>query len=214
MRRLLVAVLVVGGCVASASPAAAQGPMALPPAYTTSPWTPPWYAPAPSPAPDPSWDAWDPASAMARATGRAGLGGRRVLETAQRMIEQGVIVRGSCYDWVDAVFHQASGRWHDSFHGSRAHHRYAQVSDLQPGDWVLFEHEGGGTHSAIFVDWADPSARVATMMSYPGQRRDEPGRYGTYALSSAYRIIRMTDDPPDARPARPARPARRPRAHH
>ena len=81
-------------------------------------------------------------------------------------------------------------------------------------NWVLFEHEGGGTHSAIFVDWADPSARVATMMSYPGQRRDEPGRYGTYALSSAYRIIRMTDDPPDARPARPARPARRPRAHH
>jgi hypothetical protein len=187
------------------------------PTYGTIP---PWnattvaIAPVAPPSIDPTWQTWDPAYAMARAEQHGTPGGDRVLSAARTMIDEGAIVRGSCYDWVDAVFTRASGHRHDAFHGSIAHGPYAQVQDFQPGDWVLFvhsEYEGEAqTHSAIFVGWADESARVAVMMSYPGQRRDEPGRYGTYVLTRAYRIIRLSDEP--AAPSRPHR-AHASRAH-
>lgn len=180
-------------------PAAAQDRMAA--TYgTIPPWTPtsPYVAPAPPPPVVDQWASWDPQYQMRVGESRATPGGLRVLHTAQAMIDQSVVVRGSCYDWVDAVFTQASGHRSDAFHGGRTHGPYAQVQDFQPGDWVLFvtgEYEGQVmTHSAIFIGWTDEAQRVAMMMSYPGQRREEPGRYGTYTLDRAYRIIRLSDE--------------------
>jgi hypothetical protein len=214
---LTVVALVVAGWALAAHPAVAQeraGLLAAPAPYGTIP---PWTAtsatvtsPAP-PMPDPSFDAWDPAYAMRAAELHAAPGGGRVLRAAETMIDSGTIVRGSCYDWVDAVFTHASGQRHTILRGGPEHGPYAQTSDFRPGDWVMFVNESFGgdrshTHSAIFVGWVDESAHVAMMVSYPGGRRDEPGRFGTYDLSLAYRIERMDDAvPPPAHRGHAAR---------
>lgn len=181
---------------------------------TIAPWTTASVAPAPPPV-DPQWQAWDPAYAIQHAELRAAPGGNRVLHAAQTMISDGTVVRGSCYDWVDAVFTRAGGRWHQTFHSSIEHGPYAQVQDFQPGDWVMFINEGFGgdpahTHSGIFVGWADEASRVAVVMSYPGGRRSEPGRYSTYDLTHAYRIQRMEDEAPPPPSPRRSRSGRHP----
>jgi hypothetical protein len=176
------------------------GPWSPPPVAPPPPWVAPTTTidPAPSEA-EGQWQSWDPEYQIHDAELRAAPGGRRVLQTARTMIEQGTIVRGSCYDWIRTVFERSSGRWSDAFRGRIRSGPYAEVHDLQPGDWVLFINESMGgdpshTHSAIFVGWADPTERAATMMSYPGGRRTEPGRYGTYTLTRAYRVVRMADE--------------------
>ncbi len=165
---------------------------------------PPWTPVAPAPLVDPGWQSWDPDYQMQNAQLHATPGGGRALRAAQAMIDQDIVVRGSCYDWIHTVFERAGGRWDDAFRGRIERGPYAQAQDVQPGDWVLFINEAFGgdashTHSAIFVGWADASTRDAVMVSYPGGRRDEPGRYGTYTLTRAYRIVRMEDAEPAPR---------------
>ena len=194
---LLVVGLVVSGW---AAPAEAQDPMrAL--ASLVFGTIPPWTSTAapPTPRTEAPWQPWDPGPTMEMPGRGASPGGERVLSAADAMIRDGTIVRGSCYGWVDAVFTRAGGVRHQVFHGSITRGPYAQVGDFRPGDWVLFAHEGGVTHSAVFVRWTDEGSRVAEMMSYPGQRREEPGRYGSYQLTQAYRIIRMDDALPTPR---------------
>ncbi len=194
----------------SAAPAAAQfGGAGI--GATIPPWSTISAAPSPAPSYDPVWSAYDPAYAMPRAEASAAPGGQRVLRSAQSMFDAGTVVRGSCYDWVEAVFRNAGGTWHDAFRGRIESGPYAATSELRPGDWVLFVNGDYGdarthTHSAIFISWADESQRAAVMMSYPGGRRDEPGRFGSYTLDRVYRIQRMADDLPVA-------PARRTRSH-
>lgn len=214
--RLALFASVLAACVWPAHSAAAQdGAWALAAPRTGGATIPPWTPSSVAPPPvDPAWQAWDPAWAMQNAQAHAAPGGGRVLRVAQSMLEDGTVVRGSCFDWVDAVFHRVGGHWHDAFHSSIAHGPYAQTADLQPGDWVMFINESYGgdeahTHSAIFVGWAEEATHTAIMMSYAGGHRDEPGRYGTYDLSHAYRIVRMLDDAPDAAPAHAAHRGRR-----
>lgn len=184
-----------------ASPAAAQ----VGGGATIPPWSTITTTPSVAPSFDPVWSAYDPAYALPRAEAAAAPGGQRVLRAAESMIDQSVVVRGSCYDWVEAVFRNAGGTWHDAHRGRIESGPYAATSALRPGDWVLFingEYDGViHTHSAIFISWADEAQRTAVMMSYPGSRRDEPGRYGSYTLDRVYRIQRMADELPVA-PAR------------
>jgi hypothetical protein len=146
---------------------------------------------------DPGTLSWDPDQALVAAAAQATPGPRRVLDTARSMIDDSTIVRGSCFDWVDAVYHRAGGHSHDTFHGGQSG-PYAQVSDLQPGDWTFFINHSWGddTHSAIFINWIDQSSREAQMVSYAGGHRDEPGRFGDYELTSVFRVVRMEDAPP------------------
>lgn len=215
--RLTVLALTLAGLVLStlaAHPASAQerGRMLASPYGTIPPWSATSVAVMPSaPPPAPSFDPWDPSYAMRTAEMRAAPGAQRVLRAAQQMIDSDTIVRGSCYDWVEAVFARATGQRHAIRRGGPQHGPYAQTSDFQPGDWVMFVNESFGgdrthTHSGIFVGWIDESAHVAMMMSYPGGRRDEPGRFGSYDLSLAYRIERMDDalPPPPAHRTRHA----------
>lgn len=202
--------LAVAFAILAAALAAPQAASAQEPATTLGSllgaMIPPWSPVAPAPPPvDPAWQSWDPDYQMQSAQLNAAPGGGRVLRTAQAMMDQGTVVRGSCYDWIHTVFERAGGRWSDAFRGRIESGPYAPAEDFAPGDWVLFINESFGgdashTHSAIFVGWADASARTAVMVSYPGGRRDEPGRYGTYELTRAYRIVRMEDAEPVARP--------------
>jgi hypothetical protein len=180
--------LTVVACAASASAQPGRFP-ALPPPFVAGPS-------AVAPSFDPS-SSWDPYSALLSAETRATAGGRRVLETTRTMLDDGTVVRGSCFDWVDAVYHRAGGHWHDAFHGhGPSRGPYADASVLQPGDWVFFvNHEfGDDTHSAVFVAWADERAQTAVVASYAGGHRDEGGRFGTYTLTSVFRVVRMIDD--------------------
>ena len=121
-------------------------------------------------------------------------GARRVLSTARQLIDGEVVIRGSCYTWLNAVYTRAGGRKHNVFNGNRRN-RFADTSLLQPGDWVFFvNHDYGDVgHSAIFVAWLDADRKDALMVSYPGERRQVPGRYSSYVLDNVYRIDRMSD---------------------
>ncbi|MBK8170705.1 MAG: hypothetical protein IPK60_10250 [Sandaracinaceae bacterium] len=145
---------------------------------------------------------------IADAIVHASPGARRVLEMARTMINDVTIVRGSCWDWVHEVYTRARGDTERVF-GSRLTGPFGDTALIEPGDWIYLNHvEGGGTHSAIFVAWADEPSRVALMVSYAGGRSNTPGRFGQYDLSAVYRIMRLSDSevtPP---------PPRRQHRHH
>jgi hypothetical protein len=121
-------------------------------------------------------------------------GARRVLATARTLIDDEVIIRGTCFTWLNAVYRQAGGRFSTVFSGDRRG-RYASADQLAPGDWVRFVNHsyGGVTHSAIFIAWIDRASSTALTVSYPGERRETPGRYREYALTSVYQIDRMRE---------------------
>ena len=131
---------------------------------------------------------------MLRAEQEAAAGARRVLTTARTLIDDEVVIRGTCYTWLAAVYRQAGGRFTTAFSGDRRG-RYATAEQLQPGDWIHFINHsyGNGTHSAIFIGWTDRGSSIALTASYPGERREVPGRYREYELTSVYRIDRMRE---------------------
>jgi hypothetical protein len=207
MRVGLLALLALG--VAS-SAAAQDGARALPPPWPPPPpgaTLPPTHPEAPMPSPE-----WDPDGALRSAREHAAPGAQRVLDATRTMLDEDTIVLGSCFTWVEALFHRAGGVQHEVYRGSRHSGPYAEAAVLLPGDWVFFLNRGfeDVTHSAVFVAWVDEPSRVALMVSYPGGRRQEPGRFGTYELTGVYRVMRMDDAPPP--PPRPVRSrARHPR---
>jgi hypothetical protein len=129
-------------------------------------------------------------SAEQQATG----GARRVLSTARALIDDEVVIRGSCYTWLSATYRRAGGPFSTVFSGDRRG-RYANAEQLRPGDWIHFINHSYGnvTHSAIFIGWTDRASSTALTASYPGQNREAPGRYRDYELTSVYRIDRMRD---------------------
>jgi hypothetical protein len=131
---------------------------------------------------------------LTRAAAQSAPGARRVLDAAKAMIDGGVVTRGSCYTWVNAVYRRATGPRQTVFEGDRRN-RWADASLLRPGDWVFFINHSYNdvTHSAIFVAWVDERARVALMVSYPGGNRDAPGRFSDYELTNVYQLVRMRD---------------------
>ncbi|MFO0603001.1 MAG: hypothetical protein U0324_07490 [Polyangiales bacterium] len=134
-------------------------------------------------------------AALDAARVHAAPGARRVLDAARAMITGGVVVRGSCYTWLRAVYARATGR-HQVVYAGSPRPRFARFELLRPGDWVFFINHSyrNNTHSAIFVGWADPRAHVALMASYVGGNRTAPGRFSTYALTNVYQVVRMADD--------------------
>ncbi len=165
-------------------------PPAEPPAEPSAP---------PAAAPD------EPMGMLHAAIPQASPGPRRVLEVMRQMLDEGVVVRGSCNRWVEEVFRRAGGRARTVYSASRSA-SFTDTTRLRPGDWVHFINHsyGGGTHSAVFVGWTDEAHRTAMTASYPGENRDAPGRFRDYDLSNLYRIVRLDDAVP-----RPATVARR-----
>ncbi len=124
---------------------------------------------------------------------------RTVLETAARMIELGTPVKGSCYDYVDAVFKEAG---HDDWRRREKVYRkpkkgpYVNLDRVKPGDWLwLVKYREGAhirTHSVLFVGWQNRSQGIAHVFSHPGQGRAVSGRFQTYDVSKTYNITRPT----------------------
>lgn len=221
MTRTLASVVVVMvlGCSATA-PNALAHPRSARRSTARNAWVhelPPESAPAePAPAtPPPSQpptDPWrDPIATIGAAMEHADPGPRRVLETTRAMISDGVVVRGSCYTWLNAVYRRAGGRARTVFQGPQRA-PFTAFELLAPGDWVFFINHSYGdvTHSAIFLAWIDRDAHVALMASYPGGNRNEPGRFSDYELTNVYQIVRKADALDE--PAAPRRASRRARS--
>lgn len=132
-------------------------------------------------------------SAERRAKGAA----RKVLSTARRMMEQRTIVRGSCWDWVNAVYKRAGypnrrGKRKTIFKGSRKNKKFASINRIKSGDWLYYVNYQYKRvpHSGIFVGWINKRKKRALILSYRGARSRTPGGLSEYDLRSVYNIIR------------------------
>ena len=121
--------------------------------------------------------------------------GRRVLAAARRIsfIEK-KIIRGSCWDFVNAVFTRAGfpGRKRHYYYRSKKRGPYVLPARIKPGDWlylVNLEYHGI-EHSAIFVRWISYRRRLAETIDYAGMKRREPGKIRRHRLTKVYTIIR------------------------
>lgn len=123
--------------------------------------------------------------------------GAVILATAKGMLDEGEVILGSCWDFINTVFIRAG------FKGPRLVSVFAQpykgpfadTAMIRAGDWVMYQNlsYGGVDHSAIFVAWIDFSRNRALTVSYVGQNRRMPGRLFEYDLSRTYQILRPRD---------------------
>lgn len=129
--------------------------------------------------------------AEARATPEA----KAILQKSRTMINEGDIVLGSCWDYIDEVYNRAGypAKKQTSIYQSKFKGPYLEDQTLiEPGDWLYYVNHsyGEGEHSGIFVEWTDYNLREALIISYAGGRRNTPARYKTYILDNVYNIIR------------------------
>jgi hypothetical protein len=208
MRPIAFVLSVALGCVATSREAAAwhrvPAPVAPTECASCATLPPPFRITAPAAEPTAVSD--DPMTMLREAIPRAAPGAQRVLEVMRTMLDEGVVVRGSCNRWVEEIFRRAGGRRRTVYSAGRRA-PFTDTALLRPGDWVQFINHsfGGVTHSAVFVGWTDATARIAMTASHPGQNRAVPGRFRDYDLSNVYRVVRLDDAPPSP----PARARRR-----
>ncbi|MDO4642498.1 MAG: hypothetical protein Q4A74_01505 [Cardiobacteriaceae bacterium] len=121
---------------------------------------------------------------------------RQVLVTLRQMVQSGEIVRGGCWDYLQAGFTRAGfpeTRRQQVFKGDLKQGPYADPTMIMPGDWLYYVNHSYNDieHSGVFVAWTDFYHRQALVLSYAGEQRGEPGRYKVYDLSHVYQIIRV-----------------------
>ncbi len=123
---------------------------------------------------------------------------KKVLLTGHRMaIVDKQVVRGSCWDYADAIYNKAgffnTRKNRITVFKSKKHRGpYASAAMIQPGDWLYYINHAYRDieHSAIFIRWVNKKKMQAKMLSYVGGNRREPAGYSTYDLSNVYQIIR------------------------
>jgi hypothetical protein len=125
-------------------------------------------------------------------------GGLRVIKEGYKMaVISRTIVRGSCWDFINKVYSNAgypSAR-RETVYKKKKGSKFVSPKLLQPGDWVYhinYSYHNVG-HSAIFVCWKDYENKIAITLSYAGQNKSTPGKYGTYDLSGIYNIMRAKE---------------------
>jgi hypothetical protein len=110
------------------------------------------------------------------------------------MVTSGVIVRGSCWDYLNAAFTRAGYPSAKRRIVYRKNKRgpYVDVARIRPGDWLYYiNHSYGGIeHSGLFIGWINRTRKQGLILSYGGERRNKPGRYRAYDLRSVYQITR------------------------
>lgn len=120
---------------------------------------------------------------------------REILLTARQMVEDGTIVKGGCWNYLDTAWNRAGvgrSQRHVVFKTDKDKPPYAKLDDLQAGDWLYHINYGyrGIEHSGMFIGWLDKDNAIGITLSYAGEHRKEPARYKPYDLSGVYRITR------------------------
>jgi len=130
-----------------------------------------------------------------RAEASAAPAARRVMQTVRKMVEQRVVIRGACWDYLDAAFTRAGyprGKRRIVHKGTKHKGPYAPASKIRSGDWLYYINHSyhDVEHSGLFIGWVDRAKRQGLIMSYAGQGRAEPARYRVYDLHHVYHIMR------------------------
>ena len=119
-----------------------------------------------------------------------------ILRTGREMtLDEKAVVIGGCWDYVDAVYTRA-GFPRDQrkvvFNGTLKNGPYADKDELKPGDWVYHINHSyhGIDHSGIFIKWLDKTRAIGLLLSYRGEKSNQPARYRGYDLSNVYTITR------------------------
>jgi hypothetical protein len=120
-----------------------------------------------------------------------------VIKAGLARIDAGTVLKGSCWDFCDAVYADAgvAPKARKTIYSAAETGPYADPAMVRPGDWVSTRNIYSGTvsHSAIFVAWLDFEDRSALMIDYPGNSRPEPGRFRVSDLSKIWMLIRPAE---------------------
>lgn len=118
----------------------------------------------------------------------------KVLKTGNEMIRNKVLVKGSCWDYIDCIYTKAGcpRTERKTVFNSHKHGPYADIKQIKPGDWLYFINSSyhNSEHSAIFIRWIDFKHKEARMLSYQGEGKRKPARYKNYILDKVYHIMR------------------------
>ena len=138
-------------------------------------------------------------SLLIKAENKASGDGKKVLETGRTMtITNKEILPGSCWDYANAVYDRAGFGWgaREEVFKSVKEGPFADTRRIKYGDWLYYINHSYGDieHSAIFVEWIDYENKLALMLSYGGEKRQQPARYLPYDLSSVYGITRANSN--------------------
>lgn len=129
-----------------------------------------------------------------RAEAKATPEGKEILKTGRSMVEQRRIIRGSCWDYVNAVYNNSGIRENQRMTPlkSKIEGPYADSDSIRAGDWLYFINYSFKEidHSGIFVEWIDVEKKKAVLLSYVGGKKKKPGSYRIYDLKHVYYIIR------------------------
>lgn len=129
-----------------------------------------------------------------RAENAATLSGKVILMTGREMVEKKKIIRGSCWDFTNAVYEQAGFKAAQRITPlrSKIEGPYADLSTLLPGDWLYFINYSFKEidHSGIFIEWTNRDKKRGVVLSYVGGKKKKPGSYKIYDLKHVYYIIR------------------------
>ena len=96
---------------------------------------------------------------LSRAEEKATTEGKIVLTTGRSMVQKRKVVRGSCWDYTNAVYNNSGFKADERITPlkSKIDGPYADLSSVKAGDWLYFiNHSFKETdHSGIFVEWID-----------------------------------------------------------
>ena len=125
-------------------------------------------------------------------------GGLQIVKKGYQMaILRKDIVIGSCWDFIDKVYSNAGFQRanRETVYKGRKGSTYSKPELLQPGDWVYHINYSyhNSEHSAIFICWKDYDKRMAVTLSYVGQNKSAPGKYGVYDLGGVYNVMRAKE---------------------
>ncbi len=129
-----------------------------------------------------------------RAEDKATPEGKAILSQGRLMVDDKKIVRGSCWDYANAVYNNSgfSPDQRITPLKSKIKGPYADLETIEAGDWLYFINYSYKEidHSGIFVEWTDFDKKRAILLSYVGGRKKKPGTYKIYDLKHVYYIIR------------------------
>lgn len=118
---------------------------------------------------------------------------QQVLRTVRQMtLDNKEIIKGSCWDYLNAAFTRAGVKKETIFKGEYPYGPFIDTSEIRPGDWLYYINHGYNDieHSGLFVGWLNRDTNEALILSYAGESRNEPARYKVYDISHTYNVMR------------------------
>jgi len=100
---------------------------------------------------------------------------KAILQTALRFVKSNKIVKGSCWDYIDAIYNEnniTKEQRETVFKGKKSG-GFANSNLLKSGDWIYHINHSYKNieHSGLFITWVDKNSTKALMLSYVRERK-------------------------------------------